>query len=384
VTDGEDQHAQGEHVSNAAAAVLEARPRLERVDAVATHPVVVLIPAHNEHAQIAETITSLLTQTRPPDRVVVVADNCTDETADIAQRLGVEVFVTVGNTAKKAGALNQALGRLLPTLADDDRILVMDADSSLDERFLEAADERLSRGDVAACGGVFLGKPGGGLVGMFQRNEYARYARDVGRLKGKVLVLTGTATMFRAGTLREVARERGTGRLPGAPGAVYDTRVLTEDNELTLALLHLGHEIVSPQHCRLTTEVMPTWRELWHQRLRWKRGALENLVDYGWTPVTCSYWLRQLLSLIGVLVTLTYVGTVALDLALSGSVQVHAIWLVVTGIFSVERIVTVRRRGPVQMLIASTILIEMAFDVFLQVCQGKAFADAALGRERKW
>jgi cellulose synthase/poly-beta-1,6-N-acetylglucosamine synthase-like glycosyltransferase len=198
--------------------------------------VVVLIPAHNEHAQIAETITSLLTQTRPPDRVVVVADNCTDETADIARRLGVEVFVTVGNTAKKAGALNQALGRLLPTLADDDRVLVMDADSALDERFLEAADGRLSRGDVAACGGVFLGKPGGGLVGMFQRNEYARYARDVGRLKGKVLVLTGTATMFRAGTLREVARERGTGRLPGAPGAVYDTRVLTEDNELTLAL----------------------------------------------------------------------------------------------------------------------------------------------------
>jgi cellulose synthase/poly-beta-1,6-N-acetylglucosamine synthase-like glycosyltransferase len=351
---------------------------------VPVHPVVVLVPAHDEEDQIAETIASLLTQTRPPDRLIVVADNCTDRTVALARDLGAEVLETVGNTAKKAGALNQALARLLPHLGDEDRVLVMDADSSLDSRFLEAADERLARGDVAACGGVFLGKPGGGLVGMFQRNEYARYARDVGRLKGKVLVLTGTATMFRAGTLREVARERGTGRLPGEHGQVYDTRVLTEDNELTLALLHLGHEIVSPRYCQLTTEVMPTWRELWLQRLRWKRGALENLVDYGWTPVTGSYWLRQLLSLIGVLVTLTYVGTVAADLAFSGGIHLHPVWLAVTGVFSLERVVTVRRRGTVQMLIAATILIEMVFDVFLQICQAKAFADAALGRERKW
>src|SRR5919107_2772598 len=163
----------GKDVSNSAA-VLDARPGLEPVDAVAAHPVVVLVPAHNEQEQIADTITSLLTQTRPPDRVVVVADNCTDETADIARRLGVEVLTTVGNTAKKAGALNQALNRLLPTLADDDRVLVMDADSSLDERFLEAADERLSRGDIAACGGGFLGKPGGGAGGEVPRKQDAR------------------------------------------------------------------------------------------------------------------------------------------------------------------------------------------------------------------
>ena len=44
-----------------------------------------------------------------PGRIVVVADNCTDDTAEIARQHGCEVFTTVSNTDKKAGALNQAL-----------------------------------------------------------------------------------------------------------------------------------------------------------------------------------------------------------------------------------------------------------------------------------
>ncbi len=247
--------------------------------------VVALVPSHNEQGQIAATIVSLLAQSRRPDEIVVICDNCTDRTAEIARSYPVRVLETVGNSAKKAGALNQALETVLPQLRPQDAVLVMDADSVLEAGFLGTAMTRLAKGDVSAVGGTFTGQPGGGLVGMFQRNEYARYARDVGRLKGKVLVLvlTGTATVFRVSVLLEVQAARAQGCLPGGAARIYDTRVLTEDNELTLALLHLGHSIISPQGCRLTTEVMPTWRALARQRLRWKRGALENLTDYGWT-----------------------------------------------------------------------------------------------------
>lgn len=219
---------------------------------------------------------------------------------------------------------------------------------------------------------------------MFQRNEYARYARDVGRLKGKVLVLTGTATVFRASVLREVQQARAENRLPGGQPQIYDTRVLTEDNELTLALLHLGHSIISPRGCRLTTEVMPTWKALAKQRLRWKRGALENLADYGWTPITRRYWGRQALSLAGVIVTMVYLASVALSFLLDGALHLHPIWVAVTGIFILERIVTVRSRGIWQMAISSVLVIEMAFDVFLQAVQARAFFDSALHRERRW
>ena len=86
--------------------------------------------------------------------------------------------------------------------------------------------------------------------------------------------------MFRSRALKTVAESRGT-LLPGHYADVYDTEALTEDNELTIALKSLGALMISPDRCRVVTEVMPTWRALWHQRLRWQRGALENPGAYG-------------------------------------------------------------------------------------------------------
>ncbi|MBA9003311.1 glycosyltransferase [Thermomonospora cellulosilytica] len=345
--------------------------------------VTVLIPAHNEADQITETIASLRRQERPPDDIVVIADNCTDATAALARLCGAEIVGTRGNRHKKAGALNQVLDRLLPILGPTDAVMVMDADSALDPGFIRHGLAYLAGGRYAAVGGTFTGKPGGGVVGMFQRNEYARYARDVRRLKGKALVLTGTATIFRATTLQEVVAARRERRLPGLPH-VYDVRVLTEDNELTLAILHLGFRILCPRECTLTTEVMLTWRDLARQRLRWKRGALENLVDYGWTPITRPYWGRQLLSLIGILVIAAYLLSLACSVIWLGGIRISPLWGAVTVIFMVERVVTVRRRGRLQMAIAAVIVVEMVFDVFLQIVQARAFWEAAWRKERKW
>src|SRR5438105_117408 len=139
--------------------------------------IVALLPAHNEAESIGTTLRALAAQTRVPDVVIVVCDNCTDATAQIAREHGAAAWVTEGNTHKKAGALNYALRRLLPGLGDDDAILVQDADSFLDPEFVAVTAARLGRGRAAA-GGNFRGREGGGLCGLLQRNEYARYARD--------------------------------------------------------------------------------------------------------------------------------------------------------------------------------------------------------------
>ncbi|WP_220454121.1 glycosyltransferase family 2 protein [Nocardioides immobilis] len=266
----------------------------------------VLIPAHNEERGLRATLVSLLEQSHRPERVIVVADNCTDGTADIARSLGIEVFETIGNYRKKAGALNQVLYGLLPLLGDNDLVMVMDADTVLDDGFLESAVRRMSDDRaLMAIGGLFHGEEGHGLLGQFQRNEYTRYARDLRRRRGRVFVLTGTATVFRSRALRWVAEERDS-TLPGVPGDVYDTEVLTEDNEITLALKTLGALVISPSECTVVTELMPTWRSLWVQRLRWQRGALENLGAYGFRPQTLRYWAQQLGIGYGVIALATY------------------------------------------------------------------------------
>ena len=171
----------------------------------------VLVPAHNEEAILGQTLASLAEQTRQPDRVVVIADNCTDATVEVARRHGVEVVETTCNTEKKAGALNQVLADLLPRADRHDVVLVMDADSTLSDNFLEVALGLLEDDpDLIAVGGLFYGDAGGRLVGQFQRNEYGRYQRLVARKLGRVFVLTGTASVIRSYALRAVADARGT------------------------------------------------------------------------------------------------------------------------------------------------------------------------------
>ena len=211
----------------------------------------VLIPAHDEEAVIRATLTSLAQQSRVPDEVVVIADNCTDGTVEVARGWGVQVVETIGNTEKKAGALNQQLARMLPSAAPREVFMVMDADSTLDPRFLEVAMGLLeSDPDLMAVGGLFYGESGGGLVGQCQRNEFSRYQRVVARRLNRVFVLTGTASVMRGYALRAVAEARGP-LIPGPPGQGVRHVALTEDNELTLALRSLGATMTSPPQCRV-------------------------------------------------------------------------------------------------------------------------------------
>ena len=346
--------------------------------------VTVLVPAHNEERSLPLTLASLRAQSHAPERVVVVADNCTDRTAEVARAAGAEVFASVGNTKKKAGALNQALAWLLPDQGENDVVMVMDADTALDDGFLENAVRRFTwdRG-LMAVGGLFYGEEGHGVIGQFQRNEYIRYGRELNRRRGRVFVLTGTASLFRPRALRAVAAGRGT-LLPGAPGDVYDTYALTEDNELTIALKSLGALMISPRSCTVVTELMPSWRMLWNQRLRWQRGALDNLGAYGVTPQTMRYWAQQLAIGYGVFALSAYFAILAVMLLASDNWVWFPFWLGLGGIFVAERVVTVWRGGWRARALAFLIFPELAYDMFLDVVYVKGIVDISLGRQAAW
>ena len=110
----------------------------------------VLVPAHNEAETIGHTLHALLAQTRPADRIVVIADNCTDDTAKLAGRYrGITVMETTGNTDKKVGALIQGWRRYQ---AGYDYIAGVDADTVLDPRCLEHLEAGLV--EEPSAGGI--------------------------------------------------------------------------------------------------------------------------------------------------------------------------------------------------------------------------------------
>ncbi|WP_245883069.1 glycosyltransferase [Streptomyces hyaluromycini] len=344
--------------------------------------IAVLIPAHNEQERISDAIDGLWEQTRRPDLIVVVADNCTDDTAGVAAAHGAQVFPTQGNTHKKAGALNQAIAWVLPHMDDRDLLLVQDADTVLNPWFVETALATFNR-KVGAVGGVFYGEDGGGLLGLLQRMEFHRYAWELERTGGRAQVLTGTGTMFRARVLREVRAARRAGELGGGTG-YYSLASLTEDDEMTKAVKTLGYRAMSPAGCAVTTEVMPTLPKLWHQRLRWQRGALENLRDYGWTRVTARYFMQQFLMGFGALSFLIYLTFMATYTSLYGWPGLSPFWTAIGLIFIVEKTVSVRRAGPKAVLVAALMIPEMLYDLFQHAVYFTSLWGLVRRSEEKW
>jgi poly-beta-1,6-N-acetyl-D-glucosamine synthase len=358
------------------------------IDDVGPGKVVVVIPAHNEAPLIAEALESLAAQTRIADQVIVIADRCSDDTRRVAVAHNVSTRTTIHNRDHKAGALNQALAYLLPRLSDNDAVLVMDADTLLSPDFISEATRRLrepkgDRAQVGAVGGIFFGYPLHGFLAHIQNNEYVRYAREIGRRKGRADVLTGTATLFSVKALRDVGRARSSGQLPPAPG-VYGVDALTEDNELTLALKHLGYRCVSPKACTVGTELMPTTGRLFHQRLRWQRGALQDLLAYGLTRQTLPYIRRQLMTYATVVFLPFFLTTLIYAWVTSGSIRWTWFWVFVTALVAIERVWSVKRGGWRSVVLAGLLLPEIIYDLFLHAVNTKALTDVASHARETW
>src|SRR5262245_55393315 len=103
--------------------------------ATPSHSTAVLIPAYNEGAGILPTIRDVQAQLGPNDRILVVADNCTDDTAAIVQAAGVDVTVRTDPARRGKGyALEFGVRHL--ALNPPDVVVIMDADCRLGDNTL--------------------------------------------------------------------------------------------------------------------------------------------------------------------------------------------------------------------------------------------------------
>lgn len=105
----------------------------------------VLVPAHNEERTIAHCLEAIGAECRATDRVLVVADRCTDETAAIAQSFGALVLER-GEEEEPGRAAARQAGLESARDLDWDAVVMLDADSVIEPGFFAACEQRLATG----------------------------------------------------------------------------------------------------------------------------------------------------------------------------------------------------------------------------------------------
>src|SRR5262245_48376388 len=117
-------------LSEVVAATASRRRSAPRAGEIGRQSVAVLVPAHDESTGLLPTMEDIKAQLRPGDRLVVVADNCTDDTAHIAAAAGAEVIER--NDLARVGkgyALDFGLAHL--RAGPPDIVIIVDADCRL-------------------------------------------------------------------------------------------------------------------------------------------------------------------------------------------------------------------------------------------------------------
>ncbi|MEJ0099084.1 MAG: glycosyltransferase family 2 protein [Pseudomonadota bacterium] len=111
----------------------------------------IIIPAHDEESGIAAAVHSALAVDWPSDRfrVLVIADNCTDATAEVAARAGAQVLIRQNAEQRGKGYALAHAFRESRQQGNADAVVIIDADSRVSSNLLEAFAARIERGEQA-------------------------------------------------------------------------------------------------------------------------------------------------------------------------------------------------------------------------------------------
>ncbi|EGQ20092.1 hypothetical protein HMPREF9372_3635 [Sporosarcina newyorkensis 2681] len=324
--------------------------------------IVAFIPAHNEEKSIRDCLAGLGDQTLPPGvdlNVIVVADNCSDQTEEIALAAGEEfnlelrVLTTKNNKQRKVGALNAAwksiygdpldLYNKKQTIYQEyykdsvKAILGMDADSRLAPGALSQLWEGLmsarniggvmakytmrmpkklsliSKSDPYYEEKVAIGEYGGPISRWWthqQKQDMASWLLDLQYSGGSTYVLGGQATLFRPETLQDVISEN---KLDGPWQDDSDV----EDMLLTWQIQKKWKTLISPT-ARCYIDAMKSYHTFRQQRNKWQSGTVDLLTNSNigvQSKHSGKIWRSQLKTFSNLIIRLLFILLLALSLA---------------------------------------------------------------------
>ena len=225
-----------------------------------------VVAAHNEHAVIEQLVLNLKQLNYPKDMydIYVIADNCTDNTAEIAEKAGAIVQVRTHPTKKSKGyALQWMFDRLFKMDKQYDAVCVFDADNLVHPQFLMEMNNRLCKGDKVIQGYMDAKNPYDTWVsGTFAIAFWVIcYISHLAKSNiGLSACLGGTGMCFDS----EILKKHG-----------WQATCLTEDMEFTMKCMAEGIKTSWAHDAIIYDEKPLTFKQSWNQRRRWAQGQFD-------------------------------------------------------------------------------------------------------------
>ena len=242
--------------------------------------VAVLVPAHNEELVIGKTINRIISVLKPQDNLIVIADNCNDNTAQIARTLGATVIERHNLELRGKGyALDYGLKHIEQN--PPDVVVIIDADCTAHTGAIETLSQHA----------ITRGKPVQGTYLMTPANNSQSSKDFIAQLS---IIITNLVRPCGLNNLGQPCSLNGTGM--AFPWSVI-TQVnlasghLVEDLKLGLDLSIAGY---TPEFCepaKVTAYFPQQSQASKSQKTRWEHGHLQAMGTY--VPLLLKQAVRQ-------------------------------------------------------------------------------------------
>ena len=295
------------------------------------HRFMAIIPAHNEENVVEELIKSLKAQDYPKDLydIYVIADNCTDNTAEVARKAGAIVYERFDPTKKTKGyALNWFLKQKIEEDAQYDAFCIFDADNIVDKNFIKNMNKKLCQGEEVVQGYRDIKNPtdnwitAGYAIFYWTMNRFYHLARyNIGLSP----LINGTGFMVKF----DLVKPNG-----------WDTKTLTEDIEFSLKTIIKGKKLGWATDAIVYDEQPLGFVQSWKQRSRWTVGHMQCIKEY---TKPLAYSVKEHKSLVNLDGFLYIVGSIPMFVATIALLILNFIMYAGNGMTNVELIINILR-----------------------------------------
>ncbi len=241
----------------------------------AYHRFAVIIAARNERMVLPNLIESIQNQNYPKEAldVIVIADNCTDDTAEICRNMGAVVYERENKELIGKGyALDYLFSKMMEngTFDSYEGYCVIDADNLLDENFIAEMNKMFDKGHRILTSYRNSKNYGDNWISAGYALWFMREARFLNNPRmrlGSSCAISGTGFLVHRDI---IAKNNG-----------WKHHLLTEDIEFTIDSVLAGEKIGYCEYAVLYDEQPTTMRQSWDQRLRWAKGFYQVVANYG-------------------------------------------------------------------------------------------------------